>query len=208
MSSIDLPSIKVVDAGAFESCLDLTNVKFGKDLESIRAGAFKGCPSLERIALPLKNGMITKNSVFQGCVELRHIDLVGGVHETSAALLMEEWKNDMNEEIDTISQLLTRTYSGNDKKRGGKAKAIRRWIRTVLDKIIRYTEEHRRCVNEAGAILQPSFQYDILFKNVLPFLNLPGDTFDRLELLAREERAEETTATRVLRINLGGGLGR
>ena len=128
LSSIDLPSIKIVLAWAFARCKNLTNVKLGKELETIGTGVFYYCRSLERITLPLKDGVISATNTFQYCERLSHVDLVGGVHENVAALLLEEWENRMNEEIVSINQILTRTSSGNDMKRGGKAKAIRKWI--------------------------------------------------------------------------------
>ena len=78
LSSIDLPSIKIVEGWAFAHCRILIHVKFGKELESISDEAFCDCRSLERIALPLKNGMITADDTFGGCVELDHVDLVEG----------------------------------------------------------------------------------------------------------------------------------
>ena len=52
---------------------------------------------MERIFLPLKDGMLThdNDTIVAGCVKLSHVDLVGGVHEAVAALLLEESKNDM-----------------------------------------------------------------------------------------------------------------
>jgi hypothetical protein len=179
LSSVDLPSIKIVEINAFCHCQSLINARFGNDLESIR-GAFKYCDSLERIALPLKNGMVIDDNTFQMCGKLNHVDLIVGVHETIDSLLIEEWKNDMNEEVDAISQILPNTPSGNNMMydTGGKAREIRAWISSVLRKIVRYKAEHRRYLNEATAILQSSLPNDIVLKNVLPFLELPSYTFD------------------------------
>ncbi len=183
LSSIDLPSIKIVEQWAFGSCINLINVMFGKDLESIRLGAFYECTSLERITLPLKNNMIANHNTFQGCENLNHIDLVEGavLHETVSALLNEEWKNNMNEEIDSISQILTNTNPGtkaSDVGRKARAWEIRVWIASVLRKIIRYKAEHRRRLNEATTTLENALPNDILLKNVLPFVELPSYTFD------------------------------
>ena len=195
LSSIDLPSIKIIDMYAFQRCRNLTNVKFGKDLESIRGGAFEGgCHSLERITLPLKDGMITAPNIFRACEKLNHIDLVEGdvheFHEFIAALLMEEWKNDMNEEIENINQILPNTPAG-DRRRwddpGGKTRAIRRWIRSVLRKVVHYKSEHRRYLNIAAATLQPALPDDIVLENVLPFLELPSHTFEGGHLLEDED---------------------
>ena len=48
LSSIDLPSIKIVLTYGFSGCTNLTNAKFGKELESIRDMAFDNCHSFER----------------------------------------------------------------------------------------------------------------------------------------------------------------
>ena len=111
------------------------------------------------------------------CEKLNHVYLVGGIHETVAALLLEEWKDDMNEEIDSISGVLPNTSAGTKCVSGGKAREIRSWIRSVLRKIIHYKAEHRRCLNVAAAALQPALPNDILFKSILPFIELPSHTF-------------------------------
>ena len=179
LSSIDLPSIKVVDRYAFSGCTNLRDVKFGKELESVRLGAFAGCRSLERIILPLKDGMVTANDIFQYCPNLTHIDLIGGVHETVAALQLEEWKNDMNEEIDSISQILASAPAGNWRDdSGGKARAMRTGIESVLRKIIHYKVEHHSMMDEAAATIQLVLPQDIVRNNVLSFLELPSHTFD------------------------------
>ena len=190
LSSIDLPSIKIVETYAFDDCTNLTNAKLGKDLESIRGGplfgggAFCDCTSLERIALPLKGGMLTYNNTFRNCEKLDRIDLVGGIHETVAALLLEKWKNDMNVEIDSINEILPITPAScdfevlTDLEDAEKDPAIQRWMSSVLRKIVHYKAEHCRYVNEAAATLQPVLPHDILFKSVLPFLELPSHTFD------------------------------
>ena len=188
LSSIDLPSIKIVERDAFNQCRALTDVKFGKNLESLAERAFLFCRSLEHITIPLKDGMITNDSVFAGCKNLKRVDLVGGVHETVAGLLWEEWRNDMNEEIDAINQILPNTPAGgwdwvnNEIDPGEKAQAIRTWIKKVLRKYIYYKAEHRRYVNEAAATLELALPHDIVFKNILPFVELPSDTSEGEDL--------------------------
>ena len=180
LSSIDLPSIRIVEGWAFLYCKRLMSVTFGKDLQTIGEHVFHYCFYLERIALPLKHLITSDNTTFQRCVKLNHVDLVGEVHETVAALLMEEWKNYMNEEIDSINRILPstpagdsddilrNTHSGNDYIVDGKAREIRTWITSVLRKIIHYKAEHRRYLDVAAAALQPALQSDILFKNECP----------------------------------------
>ena len=179
LRNIDLPSIKVVEGYAFNACSNLISVKFGKDLETIGERTFRACGrSLERITIPLKDGMITDDRTFQGCDKLNRIDLVGGVHETVSALLMEEWKNDMNEEINSISQILPNTHGGTYCEAGGKAQAIRAWIRSVHCKYTHYKAEHQRYLNVTAATLQPALPNDIVLKSIFPFVELPSHSFD------------------------------
>ena len=184
LRSIDMPSIKTVEELAFGFCRELTSVKFGRELESIRDRAFHGCRSLERIILPLKDGMITDNDVFFSCQNLKYVGMVEGaiLHETIAALHMEGWKNDMNEEIASINQILPNAPAGDiypyvDVGAGGKAEAVRVWIRSVLHKIIQYKAQHQSYLNEAATTLQHAVPNDIVSSNVLPFLEMPSYTF-------------------------------
>ena len=183
LRSIDLPSIEIVEKFVFHNCADLTSVKFGTKLKSIKRLAFQFCRSLERIALPLKDSILTTDhdDTFKSCVNLNHVDLVEGevLHETVAAFLVEEWRNDVNEEIDSINQILPNTSSGTNYfiDPGEKSQAIQTWIASVLQKIIRYKAEHRRYLNEAAITLQSSLPNDIVLKSILPFLELPSYTF-------------------------------
>ncbi|KAK1737809.1 hypothetical protein QTG54_011581 [Skeletonema marinoi] len=191
LGSINLPSAKIVEYIAFRSCEVLADVKFGSKLESIKRGAFYDCRSLERITIPLKDGIITHDSIFTGCDNLKHVDLVEGeLHETIAALQLEEWRNEMNEEINSINQILPTADAGemNDEV-GEKARAIRTWIRSVLGKIIHYIAGHQRLLDEQVATaLELALPRDIVMNNILPFLELPSFTF---EVGDHEEGEEE-----------------
>jgi hypothetical protein len=193
LTSINLPSAKIVKRSAFGWCEVLADVAFGNKLERIEGLAFVRCPFLERITLPLKDNMITHDNIFKGCEHLEHVDLVGGIHETVAALQVEGWRNDINEEIDSINQILpttpagdTRSYNttiqishGDPDDVGEKAIVIRTWIRSVLRKIIGYKARHRRLLMEAATALElASLPNDIVIENVLPFLELPSYTFE------------------------------
>ena len=88
----------------------------------------------------------------------------------------------MNEVIESINHVLPNTHAGTKRHGdmpGEKARAIRTWIRSVRPKIIHYKVEHRRILNEAAATLENDLLSDIVYKNVLPFLELPSDTFER-----------------------------
>eukprot|EP00985_Skeletonema_marinoi_P031969 scaffold37949_cov205-Skeletonema_marinoi.AAC.2 len=192
LGSIDLPSATIVETEAFLGCEALTDVKFGSKLESIKRKAFLDCPFLERITIPLKDGMITHDNTFTGCDNLKQVDLVEGpAHETIAALQLEEWRNDMNEEINSINQILPTASAGGYYDVGGMARAIRTWIRSVLRKIVHYKAEHQRLLDEEIATtLQLALPQDIVMKNVLPFLELPSYTFE-LEVEDYEEGEEQ-----------------
>eukprot|EP00577_Skeletonema_sp_RCC1716_P020819 CAMPEP_0113375426 /NCGR_PEP_ID=MMETSP0013_2-20120614/2099_1 /TAXON_ID=2843 ORGANISM="Skeletonema costatum, Strain 1716" /NCGR_SAMPLE_ID=MMETSP0013_2 /ASSEMBLY_ACC=CAM_ASM_000158 /LENGTH=300 /DNA_ID=CAMNT_0000257459 /DNA_START=9 /DNA_END=911 /DNA_ORIENTATION=- /assembly_acc=CAM_ASM_000158 len=181
LGSINLPSARTVQEGAFLDCEALTDVKFGSKLERTGEIAFFGCPALERITIPLNDGMITHDNLFAGCLDLVHVDLFeGAVHETIVALQLEEWRNDMNEEINAINQILPTAPAGSrDYDEGGKARAIRTWIRSVLRKIIHYQADHQRLLDEEVATtLQLVLPQDIMMNNVLPFVELPSYTFE------------------------------
>ena len=141
-------------------CDVLTEVTFSNNLERIEQRAFGKCFSLERIAIPLKDGIITSDDIFQGCDNLNHVDLIEGeVHDTIDALHLEEWRDDMNREIDSINQLLLNArvgyhYAGERPYAGEKARVIRTWIRSVIDKMNHYKAEHQCLLNEATTLLE------------------------------------------------------
>eukprot|EP00577_Skeletonema_sp_RCC1716_P020483 CAMPEP_0113410128 /NCGR_PEP_ID=MMETSP0013_2-20120614/21517_1 /TAXON_ID=2843 ORGANISM="Skeletonema costatum, Strain 1716" /NCGR_SAMPLE_ID=MMETSP0013_2 /ASSEMBLY_ACC=CAM_ASM_000158 /LENGTH=301 /DNA_ID=CAMNT_0000296295 /DNA_START=244 /DNA_END=1149 /DNA_ORIENTATION=- /assembly_acc=CAM_ASM_000158 len=194
LRSINLTSAKIVEREAFADT-GLTEATFGSKLETIEEGAFDNCIALEQITIPLKDGMIADNNTFTACENLKQVDLVEGeLHETIAALQLEEWRNDMNEEIDSINQILPTTPAGsgwahdNDDE-PEKARAIRTWIRSILHKILHYKAEHQRLLDEEVATtLQLALPQDIVTNNVLPFLELPSYTF---EVEDYEEEEEE-----------------
>lgn len=186
---INLPSAVAVECNAFQHCEDLVEAKFGNKLQRFGEGAFYHCQSLERITIPMKDGLFSHRSIFCFCENLDHVDLLDGeLHETIAALLREEWKNDMNEKIGSINQILPDTFSGEEEglfredgiDPGEKAEVIGEWIRSVLRKIMHFQAKHRRVLDEAA--LQLALPRDIVTKNVLPFLDLPSYAFEVEEI--------------------------
>ena len=179
LKSINLPSARIVEMGIFDECFDLADVKFSSKLERIGWGAFLMCESLERITIPFKDSLISHDDVFAGCRNLTQVSLFEGVlHETIAVLQLEEWRDDMNEEIDSINQILPNVYAGDEEDDGQKARAIQEWIRSVLRKISQYQAEHQRLLDEAVSTLQLVLPHDIMINSVLPFLALPANTFE------------------------------
>jgi len=158
LRSMNLPSTEIVEEGAFFSCDNLVDLTFGDKLESIGEYALKKCPSLTRVTIPLKDGMITHDEIFQECRSLSCVDLVGGIHATIAALHLEEWRDEMKAEIGRINQVLPNTDAGTSfydgGKTGEKARVIRMWISSVLHKMKHYKAEHRTLMKEATTTLE------------------------------------------------------
>mmetsp|Transcript_23451 Transcript_23451/g.33496 ORF Transcript_23451/g.33496 Transcript_23451/m.33496 type:complete len:304 (-) Transcript_23451:327-1238(-) len=184
---INLPSARIVVRSAFAECVALADARFGSKLERIEGMTFTRCISLERITIPLKDGIIPNEDTFSGCYSLKHVDLVEGeLHETSAALQLEDWRNDISEEVDSISQILPTVPAGGGWDVGDKAVTIRRWIRSVLIKIIHYKAQHQRLLDEdVASSLQLVLPDDIMRNYVLSFLELPSHTFEVEELEGR-----------------------
>jgi len=180
LRSINLPSARIVEENAFDYCEALTDVKFGCKLERIEGEAFLICTSLAQITIPLKYGIITNDNIFQGCKNLNHANLVEGelLRETIAALQLEEWRNDMHDEIDAINHILPNVNAGyyeeEEEDVGEKAQAMRSWIRSVLGKIMHHKAQHLRLLEEdAAPTLQRVLPHDIVINSVLPFLEVP-----------------------------------
>eukprot|EP00986_Skeletonema_menzelii_P016333 scaffold14319_cov148-Skeletonema_menzelii.AAC.6 len=173
-----MPSAEIVEVKAFEECEGLIDAKFGSKLEEIERLAFDKCRSLERITIPLKQ-IITRDNIFTWCKKLRHIDLVEDVilRKTVDALNVEDWRNDMNEEIHSINQILPNAPAGYGYDDAGwKAHAIQ-------------SKASTRVVNEAASSLQLSLPQDLVMNNAFSFLvALPSHTFEREE---EEENSDD-----------------
>ena len=186
LESIDLPSAMIVKKRAFGNCTSLMDVKFGKNLESIEELAFSNS-GLKRITIPLKSGLFTSDDVFQGCKNLDEVCLIEEaiIQEIVDAFLWDEWKSDMNKEIDSINQILPNADINDDYNFhyeedcvGEKTKAIREWIGRVLQKIIHYKVEHYRLLSLAAAALAHASPNEIVIDSVLSFLQLPDHAFE------------------------------
>ena len=197
LRSIDLPSVRNVESYAFDGCTALTDVKFGIKLERIEVVAFLFCTSLERITIPLKDGVITADDTFQACENLKYVDLIEGavLHETVTALQSDVWRDDMNRDIDSINQILPIVSAGyvedgeGNEYYGQKARVVQWWIRSVLGKIIHYKAKHQRILDEAAATLQLALPHEIVTNSVLPFLALalPEHTFEGEDEVTEED---------------------
>jgi hypothetical protein len=137
-----MPTVRAIGGAAFAGCEQLMDVEFGNQLETIQKVAFHGCTNLQRIVIPLKDNMFTFDTYRQRCTQfdfcgnLKSVDVVGGIHKTIASLLLESWRDKMNQEIDRINQDLPDTHVNR------KAGAIQEWIRSVINRMEHYKAEH------------------------------------------------------------------
>jgi len=150
LRSISISSVREVGKYAFVRCLALTGVVFGRDLERIEVGVFCECTALRHIVIPLKDNLIIGNSAFDNCEDLSRVDILDeGIHETISSLHMEQWRNEMEEEIDRINQILPNTPAAV-----GKAGIIQQWITRVHSRMEHYKSEHNMLVKEAVVSLE------------------------------------------------------
>ena len=146
-SSIKLPDIRIVGVGAFGRCYNLSYVELGDKLEIVERVAFDDCQKLERIALPLKGNMI-KDYAFLDCPMLTTVDLVEGIHQTIASLHLENWRSELNNEINRINQILPTTETSR------KTTEIQQWMEEAISQLNYYKEEHRKLLREATTLLE------------------------------------------------------
>ena len=146
LKSIRMPSVRTIGVRAFACCYNLSDVECGEGLMTLNEATFAGCYELKRIALPLKDNMI-EDYVFDGCVKLSTVDLVGGIQNTVASLHMESWRHEMTGEINRINQTLP--TSGRHK-----TGAIQRWMRSVINRLDRHKAEHLQLLKEATTLLE------------------------------------------------------
>eukprot|EP00577_Skeletonema_sp_RCC1716_P019099 CAMPEP_0113387774 /NCGR_PEP_ID=MMETSP0013_2-20120614/8727_1 /TAXON_ID=2843 ORGANISM="Skeletonema costatum, Strain 1716" /NCGR_SAMPLE_ID=MMETSP0013_2 /ASSEMBLY_ACC=CAM_ASM_000158 /LENGTH=324 /DNA_ID=CAMNT_0000270715 /DNA_START=178 /DNA_END=1152 /DNA_ORIENTATION=+ /assembly_acc=CAM_ASM_000158 len=154
LKHLKLPSIIAIYNFAFCCCNALTDIELLERLQTIEPRAFSDCDRLERIAIPLKRDLIIYDDLlneynqFYRCDQLTTVNLVGGIHKTVASLHMENWRTEMEEEINRINQVLPNTPAGD------KTDEIRQWMHSVLDKMDYFKAEHCRYVEEAITLLE------------------------------------------------------
>jgi len=146
LKNIKMPSARDIGRAAFAHCYELSDVECGEPLETLQEGAFRYCRKLKRIALPLKDDMI-EDRVFGECPMLTTVDVVGGIHNTVASLHMESWRNEMNDEINRINQVLP-TITGD------KTPAIQQWMGSAFHRLDHYKAEHQKLLKEATTLLE------------------------------------------------------
>jgi hypothetical protein len=79
---------------------------------------------------------------FDDCENLTTVDLVGGIRNTVSSLLLESWRDEMNQEIYCINQVLPNTDSYE------KTASIQDWIESVINRMEYYKYEHKTLLKE------------------------------------------------------------
>jgi hypothetical protein len=149
LRSIKMPYVRNIGDSAFNGCKQLTDVEL-PCVDTIEPFAFFRCHRLRRVAIPLKDNIFLfdnyrqRCSQFDDCANLTTVDLAGaeGIHKTVSSLLLESWRDEMNQEIDRINQVLPNTRFIE------KTDAIRLWIRSVIDRMEHYKAEHNTLLKE------------------------------------------------------------
>jgi hypothetical protein len=149
LRSIKMPSVRNIGSWAFLQCEQLTDVEL-PCVETMGPSAFIGCVKLRRVAIPLKDNMFVVNNDYQRrtqfheCENLTIVDLLGveGIRKTISSLLLEIWRDEMNQEINRINQLLPNIHHTE------KTIAIHEWIRSVIYRMEHYKAEHNTLLKE------------------------------------------------------------
>ena len=82
LRSIDLSSAKIVGEYSFAHCAALKSAIFGDKLESIRGWHSITAPLWNKSPSHETWHVCDDDNIFNGCFNLKRVDLVGGVHET------------------------------------------------------------------------------------------------------------------------------
>jgi hypothetical protein len=147
LQNIEIPKVRDIGMDAFQNCQQLTEVKLSEDLERIGGWVFINCRRLRRVAFPLKDNMFGY-SEFNNCDDLSQVDLIGAIHKTISSLLLDSWRNEMNDEIERINQDLPNTNSLD------KTTAIQQWMERVMSRVEHYKSEHCALLKESMTLLE------------------------------------------------------
>ncbi len=150
LRTIKIAKVRVIEFAAFHSCKQLADVELSEDLERIGGAALAYCPRIRRVAMPLKDNLLGNDYVFCECKKLSAVDLVGGVHKTVSSLLLDSWRNEMNNDIDRINQVLPNTPHTHINK----TVVTRQWMERVIQRIEHYKSEHYALLKEAMSLLE------------------------------------------------------
>lgn len=190
-----IPSVRTIGDKAFSYCKALLDADLPQGLEAVGESSFRYCISLRRIGIPFNVGVILEYSnIFDHCVDLHKVDLVGGIHNTIASLHMESWEDEMKEVIDQINLVLPDTYHLR------KTEELQSFIQGVHRRLEYYKSEHRRILREASTLLELA-----LWKKAILDDNIEEE--DRsLEPKAKRAKIDREGARQHLRIKSGADV--
>jgi hypothetical protein len=189
LKRVKLPKVKIIENCAFIHS-GVEELELGENLETIGSGAFRDS-KLRRIAIPLKDGMFQLNddsgtyTQFRECYNLTTVDLVGGIHKTVASLHLESWRNEVNEEIQRINQILSGTAHHE------MTEVVRQWIQSVKSRFDRYKAEHGVILREVAALLELA-----LWKAKLAGFTAEDDRDPVVENTAKKAKPDDEGAKR------------
>ncbi|KAK1740122.1 hypothetical protein QTG54_009072 [Skeletonema marinoi] len=130
LGHVNLPSVRVIEASGFAGCTNMMCAILGRHIEAIEISAFYYCTSLRRLRFELgDNGISFASDAFDCCRQLTSIELVGNIHQSISSLGLEEWQDDMNQEIDRINHLLPNIHDSQ------KTTELSQWVDIVQSKI-------------------------------------------------------------------------
>ena len=137
--------------------VNLVDAELSEYLERIGERPFHCCRRLRRISIPFKDDMMEDDDIFhlfKNCNNLSQVDLIGGIHKTISSLLLENWRNEMKDEIDRINQDLPNTAEWPGTGRNAKTEAIRQWMEGVLRRMKHYKSERYALLKDAMTLLE------------------------------------------------------
>ena len=145
---LTLHAVSTIELCAFACCDQLTKITLPQEgLVAVRGRAFAECPSLKRIAIPLKEDMLA-GTVFDDCDGLEKIKPVGGIEKTISSLHLKSWRKEMKREVSSINRALPTLNA-----EGIQTDGIQNWIESVLRRLEHFKAEHYTLIREAMAIL-------------------------------------------------------
>ena len=193
---VECDQLKIIRTNAFQYT-PLRSISL-PSAEIFEGGAFMGCVVLERVTVPLAGNLIVADDTFRGCKRLKYASFADGVLLRQIQhLQLKKWRDSMNEQILSIDQILATTTAGYTEEQeelqntmeayvnvnrrlepdrdeayhvGGKARAIQRWIKSVIFMLDHYKAEHQRYLNVVATSLEP-LPREIVMNNMLPFLD-------------------------------------
>ncbi len=147
LRNINIPKVRSMGLGVFWNCAELIDVTLSEDLEHMGRFTFSICPRLRRITLPL-NDYVFGDTAFDECNDLSHIELVGWINKDVSSLLLESWRNEMQDEINQINLDLPTVDTDR------KTAVAQQWLDRVFERYQYYRSKHYTLLKEGMTLLE------------------------------------------------------